>query len=410
MHKKINNRSIFIFLPLLLLYIVLTIVFSKNNFVQDEQRYIEYATNLTNGFYTSTTEVKLTNGPGYPLILYPFVLFKTPLIYPKLLNSLFLFWAVIIFYYTLTQFLSKKMSILLSYSIGLYPPILRYLLLVQPEIFTYFLFCVFLYFLFKYKTLNLKSIVALSTVLALIILTRVLFGWVSLVGLLFYTILYFVKKENQYKSFSFVFLVSLLFCLPYLVYTYTLTGKIFYWSTNAGDVLYWMSTPYEGEYGDYPNDGRLWKLRTGPESPHYPVFLKLRKLSSEYERDNLEMEEAKKNIRNYPLKYIKNCGLNISRLIFNYPYSLDYQNPKTLAYTIPNSILLFLFLITLYPLFKLKNKISKNIYFIIFIYLTYLGGSSLVSGVGRYILVIIPFIAFHLIYIYKQNFEFKLKT
>ena len=39
--------------------------------------------------------------------------------------------------------------------------------------------------------------------------------------------------------------------VPYLGYTYHLTGKMFYWSSFGGNNLYWMSSPYPEEYGNY---------------------------------------------------------------------------------------------------------------------------------------------------------------
>ena len=48
-----------------------------------------------------------------------------------------------------------------------------------------------------------------------------------------------------------VFLLALLWCAPYLFYMHSATGKVFYWATSVGSDLYWISTPYAGEYGSW---------------------------------------------------------------------------------------------------------------------------------------------------------------
>ena len=41
--------------------------------------------------------------------------------------------------------------------------------------------------------------------------------------------------------------------IPYQVYTYSKTGQILFFSNVSGETLYWMSTPYAGEMGDWNN-------------------------------------------------------------------------------------------------------------------------------------------------------------
>ena len=39
----------------------------------DEPRYLEYAQNLLNGYFSAKGKVDLWSGPGYPLFLAPFI-------------------------------------------------------------------------------------------------------------------------------------------------------------------------------------------------------------------------------------------------------------------------------------------------------------------------------------------------
>ena len=404
----VSQKKIINFLPLLVLYILLLIFFSNKDFIQDEERYIQYANNIVEGYYTPKELTRLTNGPGYPLILVPFAIFKAPIVYAKFLNALFLFFAVYYFYLTLSIFLNRNKAIIYSYFLGLYPPVIRYLLLIQPEVFTYFLFCLFIYYLF-YTRENFKKIIILGSIFGLIILTRVLFGWVALAGIIFYLSYLFIKKNSAIKLYTYIFLTALLFCLPYLTYTYSLTGKIFYWSTNSGDVLYWMSSPIDGEYGNPPNEEYSSKIFFKKFSQRDKFYSEFKNVISEYDRDSIKMKKALSNIKKYPFNYLRNCFFNTSRLIFNFPNSFEYQNPKNLAYIIPNSFLLFLFIFSIYPTIKLREHIPYSFYFILFIFIVYLGGSIFVSAVGRFSIVIVPLVLFNILYIYTLHISIKLK-
>ena len=72
-------KTIKIFLPLLFFYGFIIIAFSPDEFVYDEGRYIKFATYLSEGHYSPRDRIDLTNGPGYPLLLLPFLALKIPL-------------------------------------------------------------------------------------------------------------------------------------------------------------------------------------------------------------------------------------------------------------------------------------------------------------------------------------------
>ena len=46
------------------------------------------------------------------------------------------------------------------------------------------------------------------------------------------------------RTIALVYALALVWCLPYLAHTYSLTGRWFYWGSSGGMSLYWMSTPY----------------------------------------------------------------------------------------------------------------------------------------------------------------------
>ena len=54
------------------------------------------------------------------------------------------------------------------------------------------------------------------------------------------------RKGINYQKGIIILLIAFATIAPYLIYTYHLTGRIYYLGTSGGNNLYWMSTPYEG--------------------------------------------------------------------------------------------------------------------------------------------------------------------
>ena len=57
-------------LPFLFIYAFISLAVPPTKFNSDEVRYLNYAQNILNGYYSDTfPNIKLWNGPGYPLLL-----------------------------------------------------------------------------------------------------------------------------------------------------------------------------------------------------------------------------------------------------------------------------------------------------------------------------------------------------
>jgi hypothetical protein len=96
---KIFRNSFFLFLPFFILYVIIVLIYASPDLYGDESRYLAFATNLTHGFFSpSPPFLDLGNGPGYPLIMAPFVALKLPLISVKLLNALFYYISVVLLF------------------------------------------------------------------------------------------------------------------------------------------------------------------------------------------------------------------------------------------------------------------------------------------------------------------------
>ncbi len=408
------------FLPLLFIYIIIVLAVSYSNryenlaikqshgylasgdnegspddFVYDESRYVMFSTNLTHGYYSPRDNIDLWVGPGYPIILVPFVLLKLPWLVAKLMNPLFLYMAILYFFYTLRFYLKERTALLFSYLLGVNPPFLRHMPHLMTEVFVFLLVCGFIYHFCKFYHDDRNSKIQLflsSLYLGYLALTKVFFGYVILTGLLLFMILYIIKKGKKLKNSLMVYLLALCFCLPYLFYTYSLTGKIFYWGNSGGLSLYWMATPFTDELGDWHNTKEVIE---NPLLKHHSNFYDEIKDLSSIQRDEALRNRAIINIINNPLKYFRNWLNNIGRLLFHYPYT--YVTPRLKIYyfghMIPGMFLFVLSVLCIYPSYVGRKIIPYEIYALVIFALIAFAGSSLVSAYSRQFQPLVPVFA-----------------
>jgi 4-amino-4-deoxy-L-arabinose transferase-like glycosyltransferase len=270
------------FLPLLGVYIFIVLLASSNDFQGDQKDYIWFAQNLSHGYYSPPGEINLWFGPGYPIVLLPFVLLKLPWLLARLANPIFLFLAFLFFNATLRFYVKERMALIFTYVLALYPPFLGHIHWLDPEKLAIFLVCAFLFFFCKTqhnKRPYWPSLLAASVSLGYLALTKVFFGYVIFSGFILFLFLFLWKRKDTLKKAFLVHSFALIFCLPYLSYTYSLTGKFFYWGNSGGLSLYWMSSPYPNELGSWQSVQQVFKM---PELSrnHGEFFDKLSKLST----------------------------------------------------------------------------------------------------------------------------------
>ena len=242
-------------------------------------------------------------------------------------------------------------------------------------------------------------------------LTKIIFAYVIM--MLFIIFIPFLMFKKTYKVFKkYILLLFLSFCLttPYLVYTHSLTGKLLYFGDSGGMSLYWMSTPYKGEFGDWHP---FTSLETKPKIyKNHAMFVNTIKNLHPVEKDIALKKKAIQNIKNNKFKFFKNWQYNLSRLFFNRPYSA-YNEPRysfVIDYLF-NGILLFLFIATIFLNFKNIKKISPLFYFLGTFVLVYLGGISLLSCYPRFLHILFPVIIMWTSYTINEfvNLKFKYK-
>ncbi len=400
--ERYSRLSLYLkLIPFLILYISIVIMFAPTENFGDENRYLMFANNLLNGYYSPPApDINLWNGPGYPIFITPFLFFKLPVIIIRLANSFLLYFSLIICYKLFSIYSSKNTSLVFTILLGLYFPGYKLLPILYTECLTFFLISVIcLFFIRNYsqKHISWIYIILSGFAVACLALTKVIFGYVIVTMLLFSCLmLLFSKFRQTAKKSALIFFFALIFCSPYLIYTYNLTTKPFYWSNAGGMSLYTMSTPYPDEIGDWCTKETLLN------NPNHAVFIDSIYHLNALERDKAFKSKAIENIKNYPQKYFLNWIANIGRIFFSYPYSNKPQTIETFFTIIPNMfVLVFICILLMIALLYIK-KIPKEIIFLLVFILFYLGGSSFLSAYRRWFFITLPFWYLFLSYVYDN--------
>lgn len=415
---EFRQNPYLLFLPFLVIYIIIAVVFYGEAKNGDEQRYIMFAENLLKGYYsTPPPKLVLTSGPGYPILLIPFVGLKLPFIYIGIFNATLLYLAVIFLFKGLLEIVKYKYALYISICWALYINNFDYIHMIMTESLVIFLISLFGFSVIRALTIdnsknNKYYLILAGFTLGYIVLTKFSFGYVLLLMIVGNVVLLIMNRKSiYYRKGMIILIISLAVNAPYLHYTYNLTGKMFYWGTPVGDSFYWMSTPFKGEYGD-------WRPIYGGSDDkntlilnHQKDFEKLSKKGeiNEAMDDNILKQLAINNIKSHPLKYFKNYISNLGRMLFNFPFSYSLQNPYLLVRIPQNALLSFGLLFTFIPAYLNWNKIPYSLRFMLFIILMYLGGSSLASAETRMFTIAVPILLIWMAYIIPKTITVNLK-
>jgi len=406
---KLKSPCLF-FLPFLLFLLLFVFLFHTDALEGDEGRYLMFADNLLHGFYSPPApDINLWNGPGYPIILMPFVGLRLPLIFLTLLNAVFYYLSIIFLFKACLLIVSFRMALAVglfwAFFFNAYQKIAR----VTSETLTLCLVALLVFCLLQAFIKNSQKYVFLSGVLAgFIALTKIIFGYVLMAMLLLSLLLWLLKRKNRELGRGvLVLLVAMAVSAPYLVYTYHLTGRVFYWGNSGGLSLYWMSTPYQGEFGDY----RYGKL---PEW-HQKDLAPLAGLKG-VERDDALKKIAMDKIKAHPFKFAQNWFANMGRLFFNFPYSPASDSYANVGNPLRSLVLLpfnaIVFLLMLYSFFITLGNWKNMEFFIRFLFcfvFFYLGASSIVSAYSRQFYVVVPALLLWIAYITDRSLTVKIR-
>jgi Dolichyl-phosphate-mannose-protein mannosyltransferase len=313
----------------------------------DESGYLRLADNLSHGSYLVGRPDQIGSGghypdlwfgPGLPIVLVPFVALGVPLAATRLLGPLFVFLAAVVLFSVLRLHVSERAAVAGGLALGLYVPLYTVLQHLHSETLAVLLVALAMYGTSRYLEQGRARQLAVAAVpLGWLALTRVAYGWVLIVLLVLSGGWWLVGRSRTARRSAAICAMALVVTVPWLAYTYSVTGKPLYWGASGGLSLYWAASPYPGELGDWH---RTREVFADPRLGHHRPFFDRLRGRPLADQDEELVRAGLDNIRSHPGKYASNVLANISRMWFDFPYSFQQQRLRPLAFIVPNAFLL----------------------------------------------------------------------
>ncbi|MBK7031321.1 MAG: glycosyltransferase family 39 protein [Bacteroidales bacterium] len=196
---KLTQNSYLLFAPFLIIFIVFVIVFRGRITEGDQMGYLFFANNLLHGFYSPPApDINLWWGPGYPILLMPFVFFKVPQAGILILNAVLQYLSIVFLFKALVKMIPFSKAMIFSLFWALCYSSYNYMASIVTESLTVFLLSLLIYSLVMTFTRNSNKFMVLSGfILGYLALTKVIFGYVILVMLLFYVLMWIIQKQHH---------------------------------------------------------------------------------------------------------------------------------------------------------------------------------------------------------------------
>ena len=379
----------------------------------DESTYVAYARNLTHGFYAQTHTLNpsafLWHGPGLPAFLAPLVALHAPLGLMRVLAGPVLLFAAFVVFNRLAQlYVSRRTALFATYGLALYLPFLTVIGDIYVEPLATLCLTLAVFFMVRSFRGGRRDHLWAGVALAALALSRVEYGYVLLGALMLSGAwLLAARRSLPARRSTVAAAVAVLLCLPWLAYTYSLTHKPFYWGNSGGLSLYWMSAP--GNLGDWHSGTEVF---TVPQlAAARPLFTELERLKPVEQDARLE-HVAFRNIRRDPAHYLANVGNNISRLLFNVPYSfigerspLSFTREKAgaIVYAVPDALLLGLLAIALVVAVRTRRKLGPEILPIAVLVVLGLAVHVPLAAYARFLIPLVPAAAWFVIAILSSH-------
>ncbi|MEA2404026.1 MAG: hypothetical protein QOE08_673 [Thermoleophilaceae bacterium] len=289
----------------------------------DEGPLLSYAARLLDGSYavpgTHNATAFLWHGPGLPVVMAPFVALHANLGVIRMLGPALLFGAVLGFHRVLSRHCSPRRALLGAWALGLYAPAWSVLGSTHKEPLAMLLVVVAMAGTLRYLHRGARRDLAIGGLaLAGLAMTRLEYGWEIVAFLVVAGAAAFLRPRAGYGRLAAVCSVAVLACVPWLTYTYALTGHPFYWG-NAGSLsLFWMSAPTHDQLVQWHS----WRhTLTQPSLAAYrPEVRRLAPLDP-LQRDLALQHLAWLQASAHPAKFAVNLGANVGRMWAGLPFS-----------------------------------------------------------------------------------------
>lgn len=408
-----------LFAPFLGVYLIMIYVLNSATpiiLMGDEPRYLQYAQNLLNGYFSPKGTVDLWSGPGYPLLLAPFLKIGFNTIGLRLINAFLQYASIVYLYKTLLLWVRPKKAFFFTIAWALYYIAFKEMLFVYTEPLTCLLITAIAFQLSKGIN-STKSILLTGFLLGYLALVKIMFGYVIAFCFIILLCVYLLKKQNIHLRFAFVFLIAIITTIPYLSYTHQLSGRYFYWGNSGGMSLYWMSTPISTEYGDWNDaqfraycdyDSTMPCNATYFAKGHQADYDQIYKLDG-VARDDAFKQKAIQNIKSHPTKYAKNILANMGRLFFGLPNSYNIIRMQHFWRIIPNAFVFCITVLSFLLSFYNFKKLPTFFHIILLLLITYIGATLLVSAQQRQLYVVLPLILILFAWLSEQLIQFRFR-
>ena len=390
---SLPNKSGLLYLLIWIVSLSIFILFHGEPYlIGDEGHYLKLASRLQQGWYTNSEELDLWYGPGYPLVLAVVMFFSKDLFLLRLLNALFISLSAFFVWNHFRKFISPLILNLSTVFVFLNPSAHKIITQTITEPFTLFLITCIVLLILKGKTP-----IWIGFLIGLLTLTKVVFFLILPVVLLCYL---FVSKRINWKYLIKTTTVALIVSLPYLIYTYSLTNKIYYPGSSGGQNLYWQAASKSPLMGEWHHLGGIDYLEgTNIEDSKKSELLKEFKRHEDFfesikdynpvEQDILTKKKAFDLIKTDPFNYLRNSLYTVSRMFFSFPVSNDFSLLKKLVY-LPNGMIQ-LSMLCLFVFYSLKIKDNKLLMWL-FVLAVYITVHVALNGLARQYLIITPVI------------------
>jgi 4-amino-4-deoxy-L-arabinose transferase-like glycosyltransferase len=386
-------------LPCLAIFVAVTLLVPLARETGDEANYLAYAERLTHGGYAelgSRWPVDyLWYAPGLPLLLAPLVALGAPLEVLRLAGPLLLWGALIVFTRLMSQYTDRRTALWLTYALLLYLPFYAVLGPLHVEPLATLLFTLGVLFTVGLVRGFPRAEWGAGLAFGLLALSRAEYGWALTIGTGAVLLWLLVRRRSALaRRLAVAGCVGLACCLPWLAYTYSLTGRAPYWGNSGGLSLYWMSAPTRGNLGDWHppfiSAGDSFLSSNAPAvRPNLPVFASVMRLPP-LEQDFRLQELALRNILDHPTVYAANLVNNASRLVFNFPYSFSAQSRRPLIYALPQGVLLGALVVAGAVLARDRRRVRPEVVAVGVLLLLGFAIHLPVAAYGRFVVPLVP--------------------
>src|SRR5258706_397454 len=237
----------------------------------------------------------------------------------RMLGPVLLFAAVVVFHRVLSWRCSPRRALLGAWALGLYAPAWSVLGSTHKEPLAILLVVVTMGATLRYVHRGgAGALVVGGLAFAALAMTRLEYGWAIVALLVAAGAAAVVRPGVGYGRLAAVCSVAALGCVPWLAYTYHLTGHLFYWG-NAGSLsLFWMSAPTPDQLGEWHS----WRhtLTQAGLAAYRPLFLRLTPLDP-LQRDMALQHLAWLQATGHPAKFAVNLVANVARMWAGLPFS-----------------------------------------------------------------------------------------